>query len=434
MGWRAYSTDRLAAGSSPNVVWGSSLSNGGLSNFWTSAVPRFAPEDFVEGGRLDERYVWPVRYDDLVPYYEHVEQHLVVTAGDTIVGVPDNDARYRHRLPPDWSELTQRASAQGVGLGVLPMAKGHPWMVALRGTEFGSFHCLLRPLLASGRLRMHAGAHVARIIWSPARSRVEAVEYVDRADGLLRQQPARAVVVAAGTIDTTMILLRSCSTDFPNGLGNSADLLGRYLHDHPREWWPARTRRPMKALSHPVYLARRPHAESPPLMATSHTIGLVAPRDRLRTYLRARTSSVGVQAFGTMIPTPDVGVRVDHSASDPIQSRPTIRLTYDSTAVANIVSGRDRLKQVLSEAGLEVDVDGPFHELAPGSSIHLAGSVRMHHDPRFGVLDAWNRMHDVPHVVVCDMSAFTTGPEKNPTLTAMALAMRAADRLADDLG
>jgi choline dehydrogenase-like flavoprotein len=64
--------------------------------------------------------------------------------------------------------------------------------------------------------------------------------------------------------------------------------------------------------------------------------------------------------------------------------------------------------------------------------VHYAGSVRMHDDPRYGVLDRWNRMHDVPNVVVCDMSCFTTGPEKNPTPTAMALAIRAADRLADD--
>ena len=57
----------------------------------------------------------------------------------------------------------------------------------------------------------------------------------------------------------------------------------------------------------------------------------------------------------------------------------------------------------------------------------------MHADRAFGVFDAWNRVHDVPNLVVGDSSCFTTGPEKNPTLTAMALASRAADRLADDL-
>ena len=65
--------------------------------------------------------------------------------------------------------------------------------------------------------------------------------------------------------------------------------------------------------------------------------------------------------------------------------------------------------------------------------MHYGGSVRMHRSPEFGVLDAWSRVHDAPNVAVVDMGAFTTGPEKNPTLTAMALASRAAGRPADDL-
>jgi choline dehydrogenase-like flavoprotein len=57
----------------------------------------------------------------------------------------------------------------------------------------------------------------------------------------------------------------------------------------------------------------------------------------------------------------------------------------------------------------------------------------MHHSPRYGMADAWNRLHAVPNVIIADASSFTTGPEKNPTPTAMAIAARAADRLADDL-
>jgi choline dehydrogenase-like flavoprotein len=70
----------------------------------------------------------------------------------------------------------------------------------------------------------------------------------------------------------------------------------------------------------------------------------------------------------------------------------------------------------------------------PGKSIHFGGTCRMHASPRFGMLDAWSRMHAVPNVIVADSSAFTTGPEKNPVVTAMALSARASDRLARDLG
>jgi choline dehydrogenase-like flavoprotein len=57
----------------------------------------------------------------------------------------------------------------------------------------------------------------------------------------------------------------------------------------------------------------------------------------------------------------------------------------------------------------------------------------MHVSPRFGVTDNFNRLHDIPNVLVVDASCFTTGAEKNPTLTVMALAARSAERLAHDL-
>jgi choline dehydrogenase-like flavoprotein len=243
------------------------------------------------------------------------------------------------------------------------------------------------------------------------------------------------VVLAAGTVDSTVIALRSSSADFPDGLGNSRGLVGRYLHDHPREWWIADTSRPLTAPAHPLYIARRPHDESPPLLATSLTIGLAAPAERLRTYYRGRTTRFGVQVFGTMVPTPEVGISLDEpDGADPRAARPSIRLDYPDDAVANTVSARDRFREVLACAGIDAHLPGPFHALEPGSSVHLAGSMRMHDDPAHGVTDGWNRMHDAPNVIVADMSCFTTGPEKNPTLTAMALAMRAADRLATDLG
>jgi choline dehydrogenase-like flavoprotein len=71
--------------------------------------------------------------------------------------------------------------------------------------------------------------------------------------------------------------------------------------------------------------------------------------------------------------------------------------------------------------------------LYPGTSVHYGGTARMHARPEYGVLDRWNRLNDVPNVLVCDAACFTTGAEKNPTLTVMALAARAAERLADTL-
>ncbi len=423
---------RKSSDTAENVDWFSSLSQGGLSNHWTAAVPRFAPADFDDGGRLDERYVWPVTYGELEPYYEIAEHHLTVTAGEKLNGVPSNRLRHRVRLPSDWAELASAANDNGDGVGALPMAKGHPWMVALRGSEFDSYHCVLQSLLESPRFLLRRGAHVDRI--TAANGRAESVCYIDRASGQTRVQRARAVVVAAGTIDSTMILLRSTSSEHPNGIGNEEGLVGRYLHDHPREWWTATTERPMRALAHPVYVARAPYADSEPLMGTSHTVGLTSGLQRIKSLMRRRVDVVGVQVFGTMVPRPDIGVTLERSgAADAVGDRPRIDLAYDDAAMRNMEFARERLRTVLAGAGLRIEIPGPFHSLRPGSSVHFAGTARMHRDRKFGVVDSFNRVHDLPSVVVADMSCFTTGPEKNPTLTAMALAIRAADQLARDV-
>jgi choline dehydrogenase-like flavoprotein len=432
--WADYEEDRLDPSSDEGTEWYSSRSLGGLSNYWTAAVPRFAPEDFTEGSRLDERYRWPVTYADLDPYYTRAERALTVTAGDPILRLPTGDRRYEYRLGARWQAIAAEAARHGHGVGAMPLAKGRPWMIARRGTEFNSYRCVVEPLLSTRSFRLLTHAQAVGLSWSSAAGRAEGVDYVDRTNGVHRLARARAVVVACGAIDSTMLLLRSRSGDFPDGLGNSHGLLGRYLHDHPREWVPARTRRPLPTLAHPVYITRDPWDSSEALQATSLTLGLRRQIQRLQTFYRGSSHHLGVQVFGTMVPKPEVGVSIGREdPADALALRPRITLRYDDAAVANLRAGRRRLVDVLGSAGVDVEARGPFHEIHPGSSVHYGGSVRMHADPAFGVLDGWNRMHDVANVAVVDCSAFTTGAEKNPTLTAMALALRAADRLADDL-
>jgi choline dehydrogenase-like flavoprotein len=437
MGWAEYSTDRHHPCSQPHVDWISSLSHGGLSNYWTGAVPRFARDDFTDGARLDDRYRWPITYDDLVPYYELAERFLVVTAGDPIVGLPSNVKRFHHRLSADWRAIVDAAQSHGHGAGALPLAKGQPWMAVRRGTEFDSYHCIVAPLLESPRFRLVGGAYVTRLNWSGTGGGVNSVEYVDRESRRLERLPARGVVVTAGAIDSTALLLRSTSADFPTGLGNTRGLVGRYLHDHPREWWTASPGRQLRALAHPVYVTRVPYDESQPLMATSFTLGLAAKAERLKAFIRMPTAQFGVQVFGTMVPTPTVGVALggDCASDDPSDDhrRPTISLRYDNDTVANMIAARRRLEEIFAQTGLRLTVSDPLHDGRPGSSVHWGGTVRMHDRPEFGVLDRWNRIYDVPNVVVCDSSCFTTGPEKNPTLTAMAIAARSADHLAREL-
>jgi choline dehydrogenase-like flavoprotein len=109
-----------------------------------------------------------------------------------------------------------------------------------------------------------------------------------------------------------------------------------------------------------------------------------------------------------------------------------LNITHPPESAQALVAARDQLVSLLDRAQLRPEVRLWLID-SVGSAIHFAGTCRMHASPRFGMLDRWSRMHAVPNVVVADSSAFTTGPEKNPALTAMALAARASQRLADDL-
>lgn len=425
--------NRHRAAKDPRTIWFSSLSFGGLTNYWTGAVPRLAPEDFTDGARLDERYAWPIGYDDLESFYGDMEDLMEVTAGDGFANVPTGRRARYYRLPADWRALAAAASENGDSLAAMPIAKGAAWMIALRGTPFNSYHCVVKPLVRSGRLRLVSHAYAVDLGTDKSGRRVDRVRYLDRETGELHWIGARAVIVAAGTLDSTELLLRAASSGLPDGLGDGGANLGRYLHDHPREWWPIELATPITAPPHPICLTRGPYEDAEPLRATHITIGLPTSLARLRTWFRGTVSRLGVQVFATMIPDESQCLTLEADDDRLDQSRLCIQLTYDDATLATLTSSRNRLAETFSRAGWRAIVDGPFHDVSPGASVHYGGTARMHHSPKFGVVDRWNRVHGISNLLVSDASCFTTCPEKNPTLTAMAISARAARHLAAEL-
>jgi choline dehydrogenase-like flavoprotein len=399
-------------------------------------VPRFAPEDFCDGERLHERYRWPLDYADLLPYYERAEPLLCIN-GDTqtVPNLPAGRPAYRRQLPPDWHPVAQAAAARGQGLTITPVSDGPPWMLARRGTAFNSYTSIILPLLRSPHFQLITGAHALQLEYAPDRQRVEGVVYHDRTTGSRQRIAAAAVVVACGPLNSTKLLFDSACPDFPQGLGDTRGLLGRYLHDHPRDWWTVALEKPLSRPVPSAYLTRKRHKDSAPLYATSWTIGLLPGiREKILGLLPARAEGFGVQVFGTTIPTEEHFVRPDASKKDefglPLLD---ICMRFDEEVTRNVVQAREHFIGLLGEAGYPAKIAETPTTLTPGNSVHYGGTIRMHRSPDHGMVDEWNRLFAVPNVIVGDASCFTTGPEKNPTLTAMALAARAADRLADNL-
>jgi choline dehydrogenase-like flavoprotein len=425
--------ERNGGGTGPG--WTSELSAGGLSNHWTCAVPRFAPEDFTDGERLSEAHRWPVSYADLLEHYPRIERLLhIAGAGEDVPWMPGGVVSHRRALASDWRPIEREARARGHGLASLPLAYGEGWTITRSGTPFNSYVRILEPIPRSDRFEVIFGARALRLEWSGAHKRVTHVVYRDRATGAEHRLAASAVVVAAGALQSTRLLLESTSGDFPQGLGNTDGVLGHYLHDHPLSKLALELDRGISV--HPaVCMTRGPYQSAPPLRATEGVLWSGTPL-RLQSWASftpGRCAEVGFNFFGTVVPEEGHCVRLapERRDADGVSGL-ELAISFDKDTFALLDQARDRLLEILDAAGYRARVKLWLVEEI-GASMHYGGTARMHALPRYGVLDGWNRLHAVPNVLVVDSAAFTTGPEKNPTLTAMALAVRACERLALDL-
>jgi choline dehydrogenase-like flavoprotein len=420
----------------PNAQLFEELAPGGLSNHWSCAVPRFSPEDFADAARGGEEHTWPVGYAELAPWYDQVEPLLHI-AGPLrgAVQLPAPKTRHARELAADWAPLAELAQTRGRSLLPMPYAYGGSTTFTRSGTPFNSFVRLIEPELGQGKIEVRFGARASRLEWSAAERRVEAVTYRDRASGAEGRVPCRAVIVAGGALNTPQVLLQSKSADFPNGLGNTHGVLGRYLHDHPLGKVVINLQRPMSI--HPAtYLTRLELARSKTPLYAAACMQWCSASDLARSVLQRhpkRLRTIGFSVFGTMAATRDNYVAVDESYRGRDGAAGLeLHIRHPAEALPPLEEARDHLMELLQAASLEPKISVWKVEEA-GNSNHYGGSCRMHDSPALGMLNSFSRLHAVPNVAVADSSVFTTTPEKNPVLTSMALAARAAHRLAEEL-
>lgn len=414
--------------------WHSSLEPGGLSNYWSLQMVRLHSEDFTEGRRLHERYEWPIRYEDLEPYYRRVEGYVgILGAAEDAPGFSASRVRSARTLPEDWAPVARAAAGSGQGFVHRSMVESRAFDLTLTGTAFNSYAHLIRRFPPAAPFRVVTGAHVSHLEWDGRR--VTRAVYFDRETGVARAISARAFVLAAGSLGSPRILLNSKSADFPHGLGNTDGVLGAYFHDHPKCGGRIRLNRSLTRVRIGAFLVRPPVASSPPLLAAACTMQSV----KFARGLLRGSPSIGKSnelvwwQFGTMVPTEENRVTLSADTKDemgiPVLE---VNMRFDDGVRSALAAARERLLVHLDAAGLAPEVMA-YRQDAPGAGVHYGGAVRMHASPRYGMLDARSRLHAVPNVLVVDASSWPTAAEKNPVLTIMALAARAADGLASEL-
>ena len=321
---------------------------------------------------------------------------------------------------------------------------------------FNSSDYLIEPALKTGRVKVIDNAVVARVLTGED-GRANAVQYFDRFTKAERQVKARTVVVAAGAIDSTRILLNSRSSRYPNGIGNSNDVIGRYLCEQIRfhmygflpELLGAAVQNDDGITGEHVYLPRFNH-RSPRKYLRGFGMqlwgcGAQANANYAKTMdgfgasfksavKKRYPALVALHPYGEVLPYRDNRVTVEGTANDQY-GVPVARIEFKIGENERQMAAEmyDTAEAILKAAKAEVL---PFRRGTvdmPGAAIHEHGTCRMGDDPKRSALNGFCQMHEVPNVFVMDGSAFPTATEKNPTLTILALAWRASDYLADQL-
>jgi choline dehydrogenase-like flavoprotein len=467
--WREKASEIAEPGA--GGMWAASVV-GGSSVHFTANFWRFRPLDFNERSLLGEIAGtgfadWPITYDELEPYYTKVDWEVGVS------GAPGPDDARRSRpypMPPlplkSSGALLERAARQlGMKPFPAPMAitsRPHNGRPACQncgfcmgfGCEYNAKSSSLASVIpvaeATGRCEVRPLSHVHQVEVD-ATGRATGVVYFG-ADGKEQRQRARAVVLAANGIETPRLLLLSASSRFPDGLANSSGLVGKYLmfnggaisqgeYEHPlNEHKGAEVTR----IVHDFYASdpRRGFYGGGgidargggwlPIAASFQTPSGMRNwgADYKTWFAHAYTRTMMIYGHTTSLARPANDVTLDPSLKDQY-GRPAPRITYEDHPddISTMRFFYDRTRELHAAAGAKRVWGQP-----PGvqrASAHFLGTARMGNDPRTSVIDRDHRTHDVRNLFLCDGSSLVTSGRGQPTMTSMALAFRAGERIAE---
>ncbi len=333
------------------------------------------------------------------------------------------------------------------------MAKCVRWGVCETGCPAGakaSFDLAVWPHATAAGAKLVTGARVRRIT-TDGQGRADAVLWIDR-QGREHRQKAKAVVLAANGIGTARLLLLSASKDFPDGLANRSGLVGRNLMLHPNnealglydetiESWKG----PAGQLIYSLEFYETDRARGflrgskinlmpvPGILRLLENFRHLPFEERWGAAVHDLTEHAGraLSWAGNIEDLPEERNRVtldpDLKDSDGIPA-PRIDYRISENTQRNLDFTLDRMVEMHAAAGAAHIARNPLWREAPG---HILGTARMGRDPKTSVVDPYGRSHDVPNLFIVDGSVMVTSGAVNPTATIAALALRAAEQLAD---
>lgn len=439
---------------------------GGKSLLWARMTQRWSKVDFEANAKDGVAIDWPIRYKDIAPWYSYVEKFVGISGNkDGLPQIPDGEflppmqmncveKQFKKRLELNFKKrnliISRTANLSQSHLGRGPCqyrdrcSRGCPF-----GGYFSSNSATLPSAMATGNLTLRPFSVVHSIIYNEDKGVATGVRVIDAETKEMQEFFSDVIFVNASTLNTTLILMNSTSSRFPEGFGNDSGVLGHYLMDHN---YRGTLRADVDGFMDKYYFGRRP-------------TGIYLPRfrnfgdDAQETFLRGysysggafRTSSntinstkpfgaefkekltepgpwkISLQGMGEHLPYFDNHVRLSKDKKDewgmPILEIDCEYKTNEMNMLKDILdSGEEMMEKVGFKNIVKID-----SKSVPGAGIHEMGTARMGKDSKTSILNGFNQMHAVKNVFVTDGACMTSSACQNPSITYMALTARAVD-------
>lgn len=449
---------------------------GGRSIMWGRQSYRLSDIDFEANAKDGIAVDWPIRYKDLAPWYDYVEEYIGVSGENLgLPQLPDGkflkpmelncvEDHLKQSIADNYSDrvLTIGRAAhitEGTkeGLGRVSCQyrnrcmRGCPY-----GAYFSSNSSTLPAAEKTGNMTLMPNSIVHEVMYDPETKRATGVRVIDRESKENYEYKAKVIFLCASAIASTSILMQSTSDRFPEGMGNDSGELGHNIMDHHLGVGASGK---YDGFHDKYYSGRRPNGIYIPRFRNLG--GNTNKKEFLRGYgyqggasrgdwsesirelsfgkelkeaiLKPGGWSMGLGGFGETLPYHENKMYLDYDKTDQ-WGLPTV--TFNAEFKENEMTMREDMAaqaaEMLEKAGFK-DVSTFDNTVAPGLGIHEMGTARMGRDPKTSVLNGNNQIHAVPNVYVTDGAAMTSAACQNPSLTYMAITARAANHAVEEL-
>jgi choline dehydrogenase-like flavoprotein len=439
---------------------------GGRSIVWGRQSYRWSDLDFEANAREGIGIDWPIRYADIAPWYDYVEEFVGIT-GEAL-GLPQlPDSKF---LPPMEMTCAEKVVRGAVakhfgGERVLTigraaiLTKDHNGRAAChycgpceRGcitrSYFNSLNVTLPAAEKTGKMTLRPFSVVHSVIFDPKTRRAGGVRVIDAKTRVTTEFRAKVVFLCASALESVRILLNSSTKEFPQGLANSSGELGHNLMDHIKAGGATGT---IPGNEDHTVFGRRPNGIYMPRfrnIKTKHPeflrgYGFQGSGNRegwqrgimqagFGPEFKSAMSKLGPWKFtfygyGECLPNHDNFIELDKVEMD-AWGIPALKIhcAWRENELALRKDMSITAAEMLAAAGAR-DIEPFMDDDPPGFSIHEMGTARMGRDPKVSVLNAFNQAHDIKNLFITDGGAMISSSCVNPSLTYMALTTRACD-------